>query len=635
MELAYRIAAVMYCMAGYGWSITKHSVEMTALDCRHPKGIIRSPVATLCDHKKDPLDGQLRSVHVLQYDQARIVPAVTCKLVKTKILAYCGSFSHSKLYEPIDVMVPERVSHDTCVQVYKTNLYTQEDGDVATIAVNRPHTYKYLEHGSLKTSSSNVQCEGEQFSVHNKLRSNMMELVTAQFILHKVSIEVDPADGVKDMDKGYSLPNHCITDGYCYQYARQYVMLAPRSVCPLYKIRSMQMTEIKYFGTDQREHPALVSTEHQLILERREEFNIPKICHGFPKVHNTNYDKIKIVIGKLTPGVISEINSFTLDLSLQTQILHDYANFHAEKLVNSRIDETLHSLCAINYFGVHTLSVDPTRAGYMIQRTGETFTRFACTKTTVLARVGSNENGPCFKDALPVYLGREKLVMTANTRMLLDVHDVQTTTCSSQFPPVFVGNDGKKVVANPAVRIVNFTLSDMDLPVFRDHDRVVHESADHFSLYTKDEIREFNLLLHFGRTKQAVLTELTEKYCHGQACGSLSFGADRQTFDLNRLKNQIENTLDLTHRLEETAQYCGKIGGCLFIAYFTVKVLMKVANATHLYFRRECTLGFSMSTSLYRDRAIDNLLIEHLKAKRKKQRLLDDDKNPKDTESTV
>ena len=131
------------------------------------------------------------------------------------------------------------------------------------------------------------------------------------------------------------------------------------------------------------------------------------------------------------------------------------------------------------------------------------------------------------------------------------------------------------------------------------------------------------------------MTELTEKYCHGQACGSLAFGADRQTFDLNRLKNQIENTLDLTHRLEETAQYCGKIGGCLFIAYFLVKVLMKVANATHLYFRRECTLGFSMSTSLYRDRAIDNLLIEHLKAKRKKQRLLDDDKNPKDTESTV
>ena len=136
--------------------------------------------------------------------------------MKTKLLAYCGSFSNSKIYEPIDVMVPERVSHDTCVQVFKTSLYTQEDGQTATIVVNRPHTYKYLEHGSLKTSIANVECSGEQFSIHGKLCSSMLELVTAQFVLHKVSIEVDPSEGVKDMDKGYPLPNHCITDGYCY-----------------------------------------------------------------------------------------------------------------------------------------------------------------------------------------------------------------------------------------------------------------------------------------------------------------------------------------------------------------------------------------------------------------------------------
>ena len=625
MELAYRTLAILYCLTGYVWSITKQSVELTALDCRHPKGIIRSPVGSLCDHKEDPLGSQLRSVHVLQYDQARIVPAVTCKLVKTKILAYCGSFSHSKIYEPIDVLVPERVSHDTCVQVFKTSLYTQEDGQTATIAVNRPHTYKYLEHGSLKTSSANVQCEGEQFSIHGKLRSNMLELVTAQFTLHKISVEIDPSDGVKDMDTGYSLPNHCITDGYCYQHAQQYVMLAPRSVCPLYKVRSIQMTETKYFGTDHREHLALVSAEHQLILERQGEFHVPKNCHSFPKVFSTNYEKIKIVIGKLATGVASGVHSFSLDLSLQMQILHDYANFHAERLINSRIDETLHDLCAVNYFGVHTSKIDPTRTGYMVQRTGETFTRFACTNTTVLARVGSNEHGPCYEDALPVYLGREKLVMTANTRMLLDIHDAHTTMCSSQFPPVFVGKNGQMVVANPTVRIVNFTLSNMGMPVFRDHTHTMHESADHFSLYTKDEIREFNLLLHFGRTKQAVLTELTEKYCHGQTCGSLAFGADRQTFDLNRLRNQVENTFDLTHRLDEILQDCGKIGGCLFLMYFAVKILMKVVNAAHLYSQKECTLRFATSTSLYRDRAVDSLLIEHLRAKRDRQKLINHD----------
>ena len=80
------------------WSITEQSVELTALDCRHPKG--------LSGHQwrhwviiKDPLEGQLWSTHVLQYDRARTVPAVTFKLVKTRVFAYCGSFYHSKAHE--------------------------------------------------------------------------------------------------------------------------------------------------------------------------------------------------------------------------------------------------------------------------------------------------------------------------------------------------------------------------------------------------------------------------------------------------------------------------------------------------------------------------------------------------------
>ena len=623
MDSTNKRLIILCCIAELVLSINKQSVELTALDCRHPKGIARSPIVSLCDHKADPLDKPPQSIHVLQYDQTRVIPAITCKIVKTKMLAYCGSFSHSKIYEPLDILVAGRVSHDTCVQVFKTSLYTQEDGKTATIAVNRPHTYKYLGHGSLKTSNTNVECVGEQFQIHGKLRSNMLELVTATFTIHKVTVEVDPDKGVKDLDTGYSLPNHCMTDGYCFQYDKQYVMLAPRAICPLYKVRSLRMTETKYTRSDQKGHIALVSTEHQLILERQKEFRIPKACHGLPKVYNTNYDKIKIIIGKLTPGILDEVHSYTMDLNLQTQILHDYANFHAERLINSRIDETLHDICAVNHFGVKTSKIDPTRGSYLIQRTGEILTRFVCTNVTVLARVGSNKEGDCYEDALPVYLGREKLALTANTRMLLDLHDAHTTTCSSQFPPVFIGNNKQMVVANPTVRIINLTMIDMGLPIFHGHTKMMHESVDHFSLYTKEELEEFNMLLHFGHTKQAVLTELTEKYCNGQTCGSLAFGADRQTFNLDRLRNQIEETLDWTHHLKEAIAYGGKIGGCLFVLYFAVKVLMKLANVLHLYSRRNCTLDFSVRTSLYRDRAVDDLLIAHYRKLRERDEKTD------------
>ena len=47
---------------------------------------------------------------------------------------------------------------------------------------------------------------------------------------------------------------------------------------------------------------------------------------------------------------------------------------------------------------------------------------------------------------------------------------------------------------------------------------------------------------------------------------------------------------------------------------------MKLVNAIHLYFNRDCSLDFAMRTSLYRDRAIDNLIIAHLRIQKKKEK---------------
>ena len=61
----------------------------------------------------------------------------------------------------------------------------------------------------------------------------------------------------------------------------------------------------------------------------------------------------------------------------------------------------------------------------------------------------------------------------------------------------------------------------------------------------------------------------------------------------------------------------------VFVNYILFQVLMKLINAVHLYFSRECTLEFSMRTSLYHDRAIDSLLIEHRRSKREKDKKTD------------
>ena len=69
----------------------------------------------------------------------------------------------------------------------------------------------------------------------------------------------------------------------------------------------------------------------------------------------------------------------------------------------------------------------------------------------VLARVESNKDEEGCEDASPVYLGREKLALTANTRILVDLHDTHTTTCSSQFPPMSIGSNDQIVVTKSTV----------------------------------------------------------------------------------------------------------------------------------------------------------------------------------------
>ena len=104
----------------------------------------------------------------------------------------------------------------------------------------------------------------------------------------------------------------------------------------------------------------------------------------------------------------------------------------------------------------------------------------------------------------------------------------------ANFHPCFGEGNNHLVVTIPTVWLINFTLSNADLPVFRD---------------AKDKIKESNLSRPFSGTEQTVLTELTENI-------AMVKHAKRQLLELtndvwlNKLRDQIENILDLIHRIK-------------------------------------------------------------------------------------
>ena len=125
---------VILLLIGISSSITdKLSHEFHALDCRIPKSVQKTKLEEICPEKERKESAQKSQVHILQLDRTRVLEGVVCQLRKTKILSYCGQFSHEKLYEPFDILQPEQVAHDKCLQVYKTHLYDREDGKQSMI----------------------------------------------------------------------------------------------------------------------------------------------------------------------------------------------------------------------------------------------------------------------------------------------------------------------------------------------------------------------------------------------------------------------------------------------------------------------------------------------------------------------
>ena len=88
------IGVTLWWIAAPGLPLHRPKLELEALDCRAPKGISQSEIKSLYAHSEKTKEHKSRNVHLLQFDQTRIMSAMTCNMRKTRVLAYCGSFSH-------------------------------------------------------------------------------------------------------------------------------------------------------------------------------------------------------------------------------------------------------------------------------------------------------------------------------------------------------------------------------------------------------------------------------------------------------------------------------------------------------------------------------------------------------------
>ena len=148
---------------------TPQQVSFSALDCSHPKSITYGKLKDVCQPQGSVKPGQTEeTVTILQKDDNRVMKGVKCTLRKSSMDFFCGRWSHQKLLRPMTLDEAHHVPLETCRTAYMHGAYQKEDGSSIPVVINKPVQYRYLSHGHITHTASNVFCEGTTLTVNGQ-----------------------------------------------------------------------------------------------------------------------------------------------------------------------------------------------------------------------------------------------------------------------------------------------------------------------------------------------------------------------------------------------------------------------------------------------------------------------------------
>ena len=328
---------------GNGGQGKPKSYFITGLDCHTPQSVKHGLLSDVCGTGNGDTAGGTavpETVSILQYSTKHEVSGVRCTKRVSAINEICGSFSHSKILEPPDILAAVPFPSTVCTDTVKRLSYVKEDSNSMPIDLNRSYQYKYIAHSNLTVSLNNVQCVGSTVSVNRETHSSIVTLITVQLEFIKVQIEVDTHKAM-DLDSNVVLPQDCINHELCDDGMLGYIIYHPISSCPLYSIRSLPMYKVSV-NTKEGIKNALVNHQHKVFLILGLEESADMSCRPLNMITGTQFSDIKVLhIGNTIVenfgSVVSKLSASTLDLTLEMRSSEEYLAYNLEQGIQNRM----------------------------------------------------------------------------------------------------------------------------------------------------------------------------------------------------------------------------------------------------------------------------------------------------------
>ena len=603
-------------------------LTIDGLDCRKPKRVQSGLIQNLCKPLNAGNHKEPEQVILLQRSTTRILDAIRCERKITRLTALCGAFSHIKIDQALDVLINDPIPANDCRKAADQQIFTKRDGTAIPIDLNRVYDYKYIEHGGISHTTTNIQCKGSKLFINGELRENIVTFVTARVVIHSIKVEIDDTNNkIIDLDLQVPMSESCLNSPKCNDEAGySYVIRRPnKEHCSLHMIRTLPMQRVP-LHTNKGIKTALVNHEHKVLLTMEEgEEPAGAGCAPLYSVQKTNFPDIKVVINHDTkPSAATQlqaasrytqyINVMASDVSMDLEIRtsEDYLAYHFETLLKTQMNHVGQKLCNLNQNGFASMEISPFHANSLIKILGDLVQEIQCDPVKLDVRIGEKRSENCYTNSLPVWQSNEPVFVSSMTHLVTDVTTLDHVACDSMFLPLFATNEGKIVRANPVVEIVDISLQHLDSDYLHlvDNNDVIHQEYSQDLIYSSAEIDRYNALVHFERTKTKIMGALTAKYCSGSTdCGAFKPSQSSSTFSLDNLKDNLESEFNWLSKIKESLIQIGSYTSIVIACYFILGFTYKICTVIHLKFTKKVPLNQAVRFTLFLNTQIRDALM--------------------------
>ena len=595
-------------------------VSIEALDCRFPTHIQSGLVNKICsnDNANIMKPGLNKTkVILLQQSTKRVIKGYRCEKYYSVFTEVCGMFSHTKLYSPPKIKEPQLITSAECQGMRDTLTYKREDDSLAGIQLNQIYQYQFVRHGQLHYSATNVACEGATITVHGEQVSNIVELISAEVIIKAIEIETDIVRAL-DLDRNVPLPTTCAHERQCQVGTEAYLMVHPESACPLSVIRTADMNLVK-LQSDDGEKDALIDHQDKILLTLVNKEIAPTACRPIFSMYQTEFSNLKVVTEDIALAAVSNIvkhfDASLLDLDLEIRTSESYLTYYFQEVLFQQMKSVTSKICTVSSHSLELNELSPFHPDSLLRVRGDIIQELRCKRVIAVARIGETRNEKCSSDSLPVWVDNQPVRIQSRTHLVVDEDPLEMIPCNAAYMPVFLAKDGKTMLtANPEVQLTKIPLGHLEEDYLHLTDTVdlKHPNFGKDLLYTKEEMEQFNELIHFQRTKKRVINALITDYCEANdQCGTYSPTSGTSTaFNLQHLEDKIYSPFEIFFDWSEKLTKIGNVCSIFIVLLLVASIVYKISKVFWLTFRHNLGFRQAVKLGLFVDTTLMKALVE-------------------------